>query len=530
MTLPSSKLESHDELRVIKYRFLRPRLFKMFDRMSYIQREWSLLILLIGGIFATSLIINVLLTVWRYIQPFVPYGEGGLGTISFLEAILLPASALCCIWATLSLDNMILLSRSGISFPFFVVMFAGMRKTFEWSEITEVSLDMSDVRIPRIQLSMLNGIKLRLELKRFERTDLIALMEHMEIFCIHLERPLDADAILAIYDASMPASDNEKQHLSFTQLWTSSLADNFDFTSFLPLEPGCKLQQGRYVVDSQLGAGGFAATYLAKDKQGRNFVLKESAVPHDGADSEQQKKALEFLERESRVLVDLNHKGIAKPLDYFIENGRHYLVIEYLHGQDLRSYVREHGAIDTATVLSWASQIVDILTHVHDREPPIVHRDVTPENLILRSDGSIALIDFGAANEFISLATGTVVGKQAYISPEQVRGKAAPQSDVYGFGATLHFLLTGKDPIALSTSKPKKVNESVSEAVSDFVSDCTRMELKDRLQSSELKSRIKKLIKGGDSSVESDKGESLSLKVSERERSPVAQLKKNSKS
>ncbi len=508
MTLPSSKLESHDELRVIKYRFLRARPFKLIDQMPHIQREWTLAISLLLMILAGHFLVTWSVSMWSVVRPLIPYSNNFFGSVSFLNAILLPTCAICCIWANLSLDNMMLLSRSGISFPFFLVMFAGMRKTFEWNEITDASLDMSEVKIPRLRLTMLNGTKIRLELKRFTKPELVTLLEHLEIFCTHLERPLDSDAILAMYDAAMPSSEPAKQ-LSYTQLWTSSLADNFDFTAFLPLEPGSKLQAGRYVVDTQLGSGGFAATYLAKDKQGRKFVLKESAVPASEGD-EQKQKALEFLARESKVLMDLDHKGIAKPLDYFIEGSRHYLVIEYLEGQDLRSCVRNRGAIDEATVLSWAKQIADILRHVHDREVPIVHRDVTPENLILRPDGTIALIDFGAANEFISLATGTVVGKQSFISPEQIRGKATPQSDVYALGATLYFLLTGKDPIALSTSHPKIVNSKISDDTNNFVADCTRLEQCERLQSEDLERRLAELV-SENSEVSATKGSRIKL-------------------
>lgn len=519
MTLPSSKLESHDELRVIKYRFLRARPFKFIDQMPHIQREWTLAISLLLMILAGHFIITWSCSMWTFLQPLIPYSNNFFGSVSFLNAILLPTCAICCIWANLSLDNMILLSRSGISFPFFLVVFAGMRKTFEWNEITDASLDMTDVRVPRLRLTMLNGTKVCLELKRFAREELMALLEHLEIFCTHLDRPLDSDAILAMYDAAMPNPEGTKQ-LSYTQLWTSSLADNFDFTSFLPLEPGLKLQNGRYVVDMQLGSGGFAATYLAKDKQGRKFVLKESAVPPSDSDDQHQ-KALEFLARESKVLMELDHEGIAKPLDYFIEGGRHYLVIEYLEGQDLRSYVRERGAIDETTVLAWAKQIAGILRHVHDRDIPIVHRDVTPENLILKPDGTIALIDFGAANEFISLATGTVVGKQAFISPEQIRGKATPQSDVYALGATLHFLLTGKDPIALSNSHPKKINDRISDEINNFVAECTLLEQSERTQSADLESRLDHVI-AERLNIDAAPAEGMKIRVLEKEHSHVS--------
>jgi serine/threonine-protein kinase len=95
------------------------------------------------------------------------------------------------------------------------------------------------------------------------------------------------------------------------------------------------------------------------------------------------------------------------------------------------------------------------------------------------------LIDFGAANEFIGNATGTLVGKQSFIAPEQFRGKACPQSDIYAFGCTLHFLLTGKESIALSTSHPKSIVNTLSEEVDALVSSMTELDLHKRLVSAE---------------------------------------------
>ena len=104
------------------------------------------------------------------------------------------------------------------------------------------------------------------------------------------------------------------------------------------------------------------------------------------------------------------------------------------------------------------------------------------------------LIDFGAANEFVGTATGTLVGKQAYISPEQLRGKASTSSDIYALGGTLYFLLTGTDPEALSASRPKSQNESVSSAVDDLVKQCTEMEEHDRFpHARDIKAVLSKL-------------------------------------
>jgi serine/threonine-protein kinase len=116
--------------------------------------------------------------------------------------------------------------------------------------------------------------------------------------------------------------------------------------------------------------------------------------------------------------------------------------------------------------------MAEILNYLHTQDPPIIHRDLTPDNVVRREDNDVVLIDFGAANEFVGTATGTLVGKQAYISPEQLRGKATTSSDIYALGGTVHFLLTGKDPEALSASHPKELNA--------VVSFCTEMETSDR--------------------------------------------------
>ncbi|MFA6558405.1 MAG: protein kinase, partial [Candidatus Obscuribacterales bacterium] len=133
-------------------------------------------------------------------------------------------------------------------------------------------------------------------------------------------------------------------------------------------------------------------------------------------------------------------------------------------------------------VLQWAEQIALIIDYLHKQEPPVIHRDLTPDNLVLRPDGTIVAIDFGAANEFIGNATGTFVGKQSYIAPEQFRGKACLQSDIYAFGGTLYYLLTGEDPEALSQSEPGEKIE-LSAQLNDLVKRCTDLEVETRMSS-----------------------------------------------
>ncbi|MBX9693534.1 MAG: serine/threonine protein kinase, partial [Cyanobacteria bacterium] len=223
-------------------------------------------------------------------------------------------------------------------------------------------------------------------------------------------------------------------------------------------------------------------------------VVKEAVVP-SSADQASREKAMEQFSREAKFLMTLKHPRIAGILDNFVENGHHYLLLEYVDGKDLRKFVREKGPQKETFVLRWAIEIAEVLDYLHNLNPPIVHRDLTPDNLVLEADGGIAVIDFGAANEFLGAATGTLIGKQSYMSPEQFRGKACPQSDLYSLGATMHFLLTGKDPEALSESHPRDVNPKVSQELDSLVADLTSIELERRIASSkELIERCRSIV------------------------------------
>jgi serine/threonine protein kinase len=101
-------------------------------------------------------------------------------------------------------------------------------------------------------------------------------------------------------------------------------------------------------------------------------------------------------------------------------------------------------------VVRWLLEAAKILQYLHSQSPPLIHRDVTPDNLVLARDGCLSLIDFGAANALLGTATGTLVGKQSYIAPEQFRGKAGLSSDIYSLGATVYFALTGREPEPLT--------------------------------------------------------------------------------
>jgi len=265
---------------------------------------------------------------------------------------------------------------------------------------------------------------------------------------------------------------------SFTQLWSESLSPQYCATTYVPLPTGHLLQEGRYKVLMELGAGGMSAVYLAR-ADGVKVVLKESVLPHDIGEKQQQ-KARELFEREARMLLKLKHAQIARVLDRFVETERDYLVLEYIPGLTLSQLVKARGKQKEKDVLAWGRQLMEILVYLHGQEPPLLHRDLTPENVIVKEDKSIVLIDFGAANEFVGQATGTMIGKQCYIAPEQLRGKASQASDLYALGATMYFLLTADDPEPLSSSHTRAKNGSVSQATDNLIAKLTAYEFEER--------------------------------------------------
>jgi serine/threonine-protein kinase len=242
--------------------------------------------------------------------------------------------------------------------------------------------------------------------------------------------------------------------------------------------------QGAFRVIKQIAAGGFSAIYLIEDDERNKFVLKESVLPQN-LDEVCRNKATEQFQREATILAKLNHPQIAKVFDHFMENGRNYLRMEFIDGPNLRKYVMDNQAQPEGITVNWTNEMANLLVYLHDLSPPVVHRDFSPDNIVVRKDGKLVLIDFGAANEFIGAATGTLVGKHAYMAPEQIRGNAEPASDVYSLGACTFFCLTGRDPEPISTSSPMRDGAKVSDWFDQFVRRCTQLDTAERFHSAQ---------------------------------------------
>lgn len=227
----------------------------------------------------------------------------------------------------------------------------------------------------------------------------------------------------------------------------------------------------RYRIAGTLGRGGIGTTYEAEELgTGKRVALKELSLRRIT-----DWKVLELFEREARVLSGLKHPQIPAYLDYFQidtpQDRCFYLVQEIARGKSLSALVGAGWRAREAQVRQLAIQILQILSYLHSLTPPVIHRDIKPQNIICRKDGKVFLVDFGAVADtcrHAESAGSTVVGTYGYMAPEQFRGEALPATDLYGLGATLLFVLTQKSPADLPQRRLKIDFRSCADISDDF--------------------------------------------------------------
>lgn len=246
--------------------------------------------------------------------------------------------------------------------------------------------------------------------------------------------------------------------------------------------------QNRYEILHMLGQGGMGEVYMGRDLRlkGRSCVVKK--LRDDFYRDEDRQKAQEFFQREMEVLAELEpHKNIVRLLDYFPENGDFYLVMEYVQGNNLHFMLHEERGgepFSEDTVIKWAQEICDVLNYLHEQHPPIIYRDLKPSNVMIDVKGEVKLVDFGIARR-AQTGENTHVVSAGYSPPEQYWGSADARSDIYSLGATMHFLLTGRDPEALHSCSPRAINPDVSESLDKVIQHCTMQEVNERYQSAQ---------------------------------------------
>lgn len=294
---------------------------------------------------------------------------------------------------------------------------------------------------------------------------------------------IDPDVI----EALMPT-----RALSFTEIWLDALSAPPGRERLLPLDKHMLLDT-RYKIERRLGAGGQGTVYLAHDSQENALVvLKETILPVY-ADLITRKQALEAFHKEAFALESAQHSNIVKFRRSFVADHRAYLVLEFVDGTTLNEIINRQGPSSPAKSKQFASDMCDILTALHSLTPPLVHRDFTPDNLMVGDSDKLVLIDFAVAVDG-DKTSADVAGKASYMAPEQFKGKPTPQSDVYSLGCTLYFLLTGLHPEPLDECWPMLANDTVPKELNDFVVRCTKLDTNDRFKSAaEAKQELQKI-------------------------------------
>jgi serine/threonine protein kinase len=243
------------------------------------------------------------------------------------------------------------------------------------------------------------------------------------------------------------------------------------------------LLHDRYLIIRSIGQGGMGAVYEALDQRLRAKVaLKQTTLS-----GEQWSRA---FEHEAQLLAGLRHRALPRVIDHFIEPAGQFLVMEYIPGEDLAGMLKQRDEpFEPARVLDWADQILDALEYLHSQDPPVIHRDIKPQNLKLTPRNELVLLDFGLAKGSIPLATAASEGASLfgytpqYAPIEQVQGTGTePRSDLYSLAATLYHLLTGQIPAdtltrasAVLDGKPDplipadQVNPAVSRSVAGAI-------------------------------------------------------------
>jgi serine/threonine-protein kinase len=217
--------------------------------------------------------------------------------------------------------------------------------------------------------------------------------------------------------------------------------------------------RGRYNIIAPVGQGGMGAVYRADDLrlEGRVCAIKEIR-PDPDATPEALAQSREQFQREASTLARLDHPNLPKVSDTFTEDGREYLVMDFVGGRDLRQLMEERRRrgrfLDEEDVLQWADQLCAALAYLHSQDPPVLHRDIKPANIKLTPEGLIKLVDFGLVKLLAADDSRTVTvlqgrGTVAYTPLEQYGGDTGhtdARSDVYSLGATLYHLLTNQPP------------------------------------------------------------------------------------
>lgn len=256
------------------------------------------------------------------------------------------------------------------------------------------------------------------------------------------------------------------------------------------LLPSQHLLHTRYLVLRKLAQGGQSAVYLASDSLEGNRQCAIKEMSDTDLSQEEREKAINGFMREAKMLSNLSHPSLATVYDIFVEDAKHYLVMEFVPGHNLEDEMMNAGhPLEWQRVSKWGIELCDVLDYLHCQQPAIIYRDLKPPNVMLTPDGSLKLIDFGIARWLLTarLRDTTQLGTDGYAPPEQYAARSEPRSDIYALGASMYHLLTGRVPdsaplrMAGRTLTPiRSINPGVPDLIERVVAQALSLQVADR--------------------------------------------------
>ena len=245
---------------------------------------------------------------------------------------------------------------------------------------------------------------------------------------------------------------------------------------------------GRYRILGTLGRGGTSCVYLAENiRIGKKWAIKQVFKNNLGPAA----TGRNGLIAESAILTKLRHPSLPAIIDVLDSQQAYFIVMEYIEGRALNTVLEQQGAQPEALVLKWAKQLCEVLQYLHSQKPAIIYRDIKPANIMLKPDGNITLIDFGAARELKKTQTSDTMhlGTHGYAAPEQYThsGQSDARTDIYCLGVTLYHLVTGNDPCRppYDIQPIRQINPSLSLKLERVIEKCTQLQPDDRFQSAD---------------------------------------------
>ncbi|MFN8606100.1 MAG: WG repeat-containing protein [Vulcanimicrobiota bacterium] len=245
----------------------------------------------------------------------------------------------------------------------------------------------------------------------------------------------------------------------------------------------------RYEIVRAIKSGGMGAVYLAKDLRLGNSACAVKAMLDAFKGDANEEIILRKFQSESVVLSHLQHPGVPRVRDYFLENNTAYIVMDFIEGENLEQELNQalsqtQKPPTVERVVQATLEVLDILVYLHGLPTPVIHCDIKPANLIREAaTGKTMLVDFGLARSLTDQKTQTVAGTLGYSALEQLRGHAEPRSDLYSLGVTMFHMLTGTAPSFLLVPPIRELLPELDPRLAAIVDKATRMELSERTES-----------------------------------------------